>query len=302
MIQYPKIRIAVNSFVLQKRSESYLRIFHCYSKEESGLMTRSAQTFCANCGLHIMHALRPDATELYINAQCCRTSDISPPTYNDNDGPAIRPKVPGALSERHDVSLERNNLIHTRRRPTRSNDEDDDFPTNFVDDECREDTDHDDPLFTVTEASSLSQSFSSCLAEDTSVLCSDLDRQVERSEQMAAAAYRLRKVVSPDTRTQNSMRWQSDLYSAEIDEADYRFGYSERPISICASSLMEGDHDDESKIMTPRDGSTIPTAASTSYADENASFASTRTTPSVVNETTHWQLRRFMSKHVKSTT
>jgi hypothetical protein len=305
MVQYPKIRIAVNTFVLQQKSESHLRIFHCYGKEDSGLMTRSAQTFCANCGLHIMHALRPDATELYINAQCCRTSDISPSNYNDNDGPSIRPTLSVAPSERHDVAVERSKLIHTKRRRTRSNDKDDDILAAFVDDECREDTfeDHDDPLFTVTEASSISQSFSSCLAEDASVLFSDLDPPLERSEQIAAVAYRLRKMVSPDARSQNSMRWQSDLYNNELKEADYRFGYSGRPISKCASLLTEDDYDDDSKITTPRDGSTIPTAASTSsYADENASFASTRTTPSVVNETTHWQLRRFMSKHVESST
>lgn len=319
MIQYPKTCIAVKTFVLQHGSANYLKSFQQKPSNFQTAAAAAAHTFCAACGVHMMHALQPDATELYVNVRCLtRGSFVTKPVSSKKQSQSgvEQNKEPAIVSQQQpDISMISSIPESVERIVS---------PPHVV--VADDNIDDDDPLFTVTAASSISKSFSSTGTSD------DYYREDRSSNtaELEQATYRLRKALlssSPDKSRisvpprRHHHRHQTDD-SSEADEQSSSESFValgpktpmlQVPTAVAAVAIGNGgaknNYRNPNMMGSFTNLESSPAAASEKEgADKKAVAATLSTTstsfqeesvssaPSV--EESREQLRRFMSKHV----
>lgn len=334
MIQYPTTCIAVQSFVL-KQGANRLKSF------QRQHLSTAAYLFCCACGVHLMHALQPDSTDLFVNVRCLkrgtfvtRFADMSVTRKNYEQILRINNLSPGCSSPSNhlmrawqsdsadlsvnvqlgtfvaslaDENAAENNdgkFLKLKNSSASCTSPSDDFlgvpasPERVADD--------DDPLFTVTAASSLSKSLSDYWDDRSS------------TAELEFAAYRLRKALSPDTSKvavspqndsddegssksagsfaplgpQNPINLQAPFAAAASGNPEVNNTASTMEIQTTkpkASKVKKRVKDNDKKPSS----ATASTGTSTSFQDSMA--ASLQST-----EETRQLLRQFMSKHVAS--
>ena len=219
-----------------------------------------------------MHAVEPNATELYVNVRCLQRGTFVTKPSPVKDKPTV---LPTAATLHPDTSLDL--AASTAATQEHSNE--------------------DDPLFTVTAASSISKSFSS--SETT-----DYGDDRSSTGDLEQVAYRLRKALSP-----NTSRCVRERSSSEDDEetSSDSFIALEQDAPTMPASAANPDGDTNLEMI----GSfmNVPSAAATSLVHNHrdtdaatgitASISFQESVSSVYStDEAREQLRRFMGKHV----
>jgi len=281
-ILYPRTAVPVEAFEL-RTGRKQLQSFRSSSEHP-------AHTFCKVCGVHLLQAVDPAATELYVNVQCLDRATFvwkssgskqAPPPSNrgrktgaragglPDEAKVARPPVD---SEQHPQPPQQVTTTTSNSGSSSPNLSSASDPELIV---LSSEHKHKDPEFTLTAASSISHTSSFDNNDDYS-------RSTTNSE-LEAQAYKLRRNLKTAEDPNNNTASLSS--AAAADTLADSFMAVPAPPATLSSSEEEEDQAADQKM---------PAVASATQSFPDVSFASSS------SSTQSQQLRKFLGKHVSA--
>lgn len=319
MIQYPRICVQVKDFVLQSGHDDIQSFHHRYSGGRG--ITRqvvarcqaaaAAYTFCRNCGVHVFSALQQNKKELFINLRCLKVGTFVPCDLNSPPSKVLR--VFRSFASLTTASTTTATII---------SEEDEDLDDDSEKGECivvtKDDvsgiTEHVNTVVVSPTSAGVMNGFvspSRLMATDGISITSgdggadDLSASIASTTHLEETTYRLRKALSGDAGSSISsgnINTNEDLTTATSSLDWNKLSQTTAsPIRNDDCNVYDGIHTvPENDVMV---GSFMDVATSTSMHEYSYPPGNTTDLLSLSQDIeSQEQLRKFMSKHVATTT